>query len=92
MPKQEGCRRAQEARTRSDGAHELRPPLKPYADFPHGQARTGPLSARSKSNSDGFPDAFPETGITNWRPESSRQLLFNPDCFEPSRKCGVGVG
>ncbi|MCQ3810821.1 MAG: HNH endonuclease [Acidimicrobiia bacterium] len=55
------------------GAYELRPPPSPYADYPPGQPRAGPSHAETQST----PDAFPEVGITNWRHESSKQLLLN---------------
>ncbi|WP_419925658.1 DUF222 domain-containing protein [Candidatus Poriferisocius sp.] len=60
-----------------NGAYELRPPPKPYAEFPSGQARSGPSLARSQSNPKAFPDAFPEKGITTWQPEGSKQLLLS---------------
>ncbi len=64
-----------------NGAYELRPPPSPYAGLPPGQARSGPPLAKSQSRSgalaDAIPDAFPEIGITNWQPESSRQLLLS---------------
>ena len=68
-----------------NGAYELRPPPSPYAGLPPGQARSGPPLAKSQSRfgaladaiPDAIPDAFPEIGITNWQPESSRQLLLS---------------
>lgn len=56
---------------RSDGAYELRPPPKPYADLRPWQSKTGMASKES--------DPFPETGIstTSLQPESSKQLLLN---------------
>ncbi len=59
------------------GTYELRPPPAPYADFPPGQARSGPSHARSQSSPDALTDTFPEVGVTTWRPESSKQLLLN---------------
>ena len=56
-----------------NGTYELRPPPKPYADFQSGQARSRPPPAELKSS----PDAFPEVGVTSWRPECSTQLLLN---------------
>ena len=64
-----------------NGAYELRPPPKPYADLPPGQARSGPSPAKSQSNPEDlagtFPDAFPNKGITTWQPESTKQLLLS---------------
>ena len=56
-----------------NGTYELRPPPKPYADFQSGQARSGPSLAELHSS----PDAFPEVGVTSWRPGGSKQLLLN---------------
>ncbi|MCQ3812596.1 MAG: HNH endonuclease [Acidimicrobiia bacterium] len=60
-----------------NGAYELRPPPKPYADYPPGQARSGPSVAETQSSPDALPDAFPEIGITNWQPRDSKQLLLS---------------
>ncbi len=60
-----------------NGAYELRPPSKPYADLPPGQALSGPSFAETQSSHDALPDAFPEIGITNWQPRDSEQLLLN---------------
>ncbi len=60
-----------------NGAYELRPPPKPYANFPPGQARSGPSSAKAQSSPDALMDTFPEVGVTTWQPESSKQLLLN---------------
>ena len=56
-----------------NGAYELRPPPKPYADHPPGQARSGPFPAGPQSRH----DAFPETGVTTWKPDGAKQLLLN---------------
>ncbi|MCQ3809756.1 MAG: HNH endonuclease [Acidimicrobiia bacterium] len=60
-----------------NGTYELRPPPAPYADYPPGQARSGPSPSESQSSADIFPDAFPERGITNWQPRDSTQLLLS---------------
>ena len=49
------------------------PPPKRYADIQPGQARSGPTDAESRS----CYEAFPETGVTTWQPEGSKQLLLN---------------
>ncbi len=55
-----------------NGAYELRPPPSPYADLLPGQARSGPPCPESQSSPDDYPGAFPEKGITTWRPERSK--------------------
>ena len=68
-----------------NGTYELRPPPKPYADLPHGQARSVPFPAETQSRPDAIVepppnaslDAFPDVGITTWQPEGSKQLLLN---------------
>lgn len=56
-----------------NGAYELRPPPSPYAEFQSGPTCSGPSLATSRSS----PDAFPDIGVTTWRPEGSKQLLLN---------------
>ena len=52
-----------------NGACELRPPPSPYADFPTWKSKSDPPPPES--------DPFPETGITTWQPEGTKQLLLN---------------
>ncbi len=63
------------------GGYELRPPPAPYADYPPGQARSGPSPSESQSSPDALrnvhTDAFPEKGITNWQPKRAKQLLLS---------------
>ena len=59
-----------------NGTYELRPPPKPYANFPPGQARSGPSLAKPQSSPEALLDAFPEVGVTTWQPENSKQLLL----------------
>ena len=90
-----------------DGTYELRPPPKPYADLPPGQARSGPHPKHNadfphgrtrsgphpKHNADHRPgqarsgphhaesqpcyEAFPETEVTTWQPECTKQLQLD---------------
>ena len=55
------------------GAHELRPPPSPHAEPQAGQTSSGPPHKKPQSN----PEAFPDVGVTTWRPEGSKQLLLN---------------
>ena len=52
-----------------NGAYELRPPPKPYADFPTWKSKPDLPPPES--------DPFPDTeGITTWQPEGTKQLLL----------------
>ena len=44
---------------------------------PPRRARSRPAPASATSSPEAFPDPFPELGVTNWQPESSKQLHLN---------------
>ncbi|MYH95880.1 MAG: HNH endonuclease, partial [Acidimicrobiia bacterium] len=54
---------------RNDGAHELRPPPKPYALLRPWQAKP---ATRFKDS-----DPFPETGVSTTRPTNLQPVLLN---------------
>ena len=58
-----------EVHRRSDGAYELRPPPKPYANLRPWRTKPGTLTEES--------DPFPETGISTARPANLQPVLLS---------------